>query len=474
MFFVKRIKDRWQTGNGYREVLNIAFPLILSTGAWSIQHFIDRMFLTWYSQEAIAASMPAGMVNWTLTSLLVGTAAYTNTFVAQYFGAKKYQRIGPAVWQGIYLALLSAPVILIFYPLSDSLFSFIGHEAKVQELESDYFKILLFGSPFVVSSNAISGFFSGRGKTMVVMWINIAGMVINIVLDYLFIFGKFGLPEMGVQGAGWATVIAAALTCLLFFIRMVRPEMNARFSTLGGWKFDRELFGRLLRYGLPNGLQFLLELLAFTIFIMLVGKLGVRELAASNIAFNINMLAFLPMYGMSLAVSTLVGQSLGENQPAMALKSTWSAFHLAFTYFGILALGYFFLPGLFLRPFAWQSPSADFAATARLTAQLLRFVAIYSLFDAANMIFSGALKGAGDTRFVAAASIVLSWLLMLLPSFVTLYFFNAGINWLWFFVTLYVVGLGIVFFMRFQKGFWQSMRVIEAEALPQVATDDGE
>ncbi|MFQ5584620.1 MAG: MATE family efflux transporter, partial [Calditrichia bacterium] len=365
-------------------------------------------------------------------------------------------------------------VILIFYPLSNSLFSFIGHEAKVQELESVYFKILLFGSPFVVSSNAISGFFSGRGKTMVVMWINIAGMVVNIVLDYLFIFGKFGLPEMGVQGAGWATVIAAAFTCLLFFLRMIRPEMNDRFSTLRGWKFDRELFGRLLRYGLPNGLQFLLELLAFTIFIMLVGKLGVRELAASNIAFNINMLAFLPMYGMSLAVATLVGQSLGENQPAMALKSTWSAFHLAFTYFGILALGYFFLPSLFLWPFAWQSPSADFAATARLTAELLRFVAIYSLFDAANMIFSGALKGAGDTRFVAAASIVLSWLLMLLPSFVALYFFNAGINWLWFFVTLYVVGLGIVFFMRFQKGFWQSMRVIESEALPQAATDDGE
>ena len=418
MLLVKLVKNRWYMESGYREVLQIAFPLILSTGSWTIQHFIDRIFLTWHSQEAIAASMPASMLSWTVTSLFVGTASYINTFVAQYFGAKRYDRIGASVWQGLYLALFSAPLILIFYPLSDGLFQLIGHQKSVQGLETIYFKMLLFGSPFAVVANAISGFFSGRGKTWVVMWINIAGMFSNIILDYLLIFGNFGFPELGIKGAGIATVIATMITAILFFVYMIRPSMNEKFCTLKNWKFEKELFKRLLRYGVPSGMQFFLEIIAFTIFIMFVGNIGTTELAASNIAFNINMLAFLPMFGMSLAVSALVGQRLGENRPEAAEKTTWSAFHIGFTYFGILALSYVLIPELFLLPFALQSDMEMFHPIARLATILLRFVAIYSLFDAANMIFSGALKGAGDTRFVAIVSIGLSWILMVIPCFI--------------------------------------------------------
>ncbi|NIW98799.1 MAG: hypothetical protein GWN13_11235 [Phycisphaerae bacterium] len=97
-----KLKQRWRERSGYGEVLKIAFPLILSTGSWSVQHFIDRMFLTWYSPQAIAASMPAGLLFWTVISLFVGMAVYVNTFVAQYYGAKRKDRVGPSVWQGIY------------------------------------------------------------------------------------------------------------------------------------------------------------------------------------------------------------------------------------------------------------------------------------------------------------------------------------------------------------------------------------
>lgn len=463
MLVFRSLKTRWQEENGYREVLKIAFPLILSTGSWTIQHFIDRVFLTWYSQEAIAASMPASMVSWTVTSLFVGTASYINTFVAQYYGAKRYERIGASVWQGIYLAMIATPIMFMFYPISEGLFKLIGHHGTVQELESVYFKMLLFGSPFAIVANSISGFFSGRGKTWVVMWTNAAGMVSNVGLDYLLIFGNLGFPEMGIQGAGIATVIATVITAGLFFFIMARPSMNAEFCTLKNWRFDRDLFRRLLRYGVPSGLQFVLEILAFTIFIMLVGKIGIKELAASNIAFNINMLAFLPMLGMTLAVSALVGQRLGENRPDSAEKTTWSAFHIGFFYFGILALSYVLIPHIFLIPFMLQSNPEDFQPIARLAVVLLRFVALYCLFDAANMIFSGALKGAGDTRFVAGASIGLSWVLMIIPCFIAIYFFEVGINWLWFFVTLYVCGLGLMLFFRFKHGIWKSMRVIESE-----------
>ncbi len=457
----ERFIHRWREESGYGEVLQIAFPLILSTGSWSLQHFIDRMFLTWYSPEAIAASMPAGMVNWTLVSVLMGTAVYVNTFVAQYFGARQPERIGPAVWQGIYLSILTIPLIAVFYPLAKPIYFLFGHPEAVEYLEILYFRILLIGAPFIVISNAISGLFTGLGKTWVVMWVNFLGTAVNILLDYLLIFGKLGFPEMGMAGAGWATVIAVMINSVVFFALMARPQFRRMFHTLKGWRFEWKLFRGLIRFGLPNGIQFLLELLAFTLFILLVGKIGLVELAASNIAFNINTLAFMPMYGMTIAVSTLVGQRLGENRPDLAERATWSAFHLGFIYFATIGLGYFFLPELFILPFSWQAESEHFATIHNMIVVLLRFVAVYCLFDAGNMVFSGALKGAGDTRFVATASVGLSWLLMLLPGGLTLYLFHGGVYWLWLFVTLYIVGLCLVFGMRFMKGSWKSMRVIE-------------
>ncbi|RMF60876.1 MAG: MATE family efflux transporter [Calditrichaeota bacterium] len=463
--------QRWNEESGYGEVLRIAFPLILSTSSWSLQHFIDRMFLTWYSPEAIAASMPAGLVNWTLVSIFVGTAAYVNTFVAQYYGARNYERIGSSVWQGLYLSLLASLVAILFVPLAQPIFSLFGHPEGVKQLEVVYFLILLIGAPFLVINNAISSFFTGLGKTWMVMWVNFFSTGVNLFLDYLMIFGKWGFPEMGIAGAAWATVISVMVTSVVLFLLMSQAHYRKKYSTLKNWKFERELFLRLLKYGLPSGFQFFLEIMAFTLFILLVGKIGVIELAASNIAFNINTLAFLPMYGMTIAVSTVVGQRLGENRPELAEKATWSAFHLAFIYFFVLGLGYFFLPDLFIFPFALQAEKEHFDSIQYMIEVLLKFVAVYCLFDAGNMIFSGALKGAGDTRFVAISSVVLSWVLMLIPSYITLRFFSGNIYWLWLFVTLYIAGLCVIFFWRFQKGRWKSMRVIETP-LPEVEKSD--
>jgi len=460
---IQGILRRYREPCGYREILNLAIPLILSTGSWSIQQFIDRIFLTWYSADALAAALPSNLVNWTVISVFIGTAGYTNTFVAQYYGARQYNRIGNAVWQGLYLSLSAILLLAVFYPLADNFFRWVNHPPEVQVMETDYFRILLIGSPLAIAGSALSSFFTGRGDSWTVMWVNIVGMVVNVIFDYLMIFGKWIFPEMGIVGAGWASVMGMSTSTLLFFALTALPRHNRQFQTLSGWRYNHALFKRLLRFGLPNGLQFMLEIVAFTIFIILVGKLGVVELAASNLAFNINTLAFLPMYGMTIAVSTLVGQRLGENQPALAEKSTWSAFHLSFIYFFILATGYFLLPDLFLWPFGLQANPVEFEPVARVTRAILKFVAVYSLFDAANMVFSGALKGAGDTRFVAIWSVALSWVLMIIPAWIALSLFQANIYWMWFFATLFIIALAMFLFLRFLKGPWKKMRVIEPE-----------
>ena len=458
---IKKFNQRWHAESGYREVLKLAFPLVLSTGSVSIQHFVDRMFLTWYSPQAIAASVPGGIVSFTLMCLFIGTAAYVNTFVAQYYGAKQYQQIAPAVWQGIYFALVSGILFLVFIPLAKPIFSLAGHEPGVQVFEVQYFRILCLGALPVFITSAVSGFFGGRGETWIIMWVNILATGVNIALDYLLIFGNCGLPRLGMKGAAIATITAGYTSATVIFLFMMRSRYRKRYATLKNNRFNFQLFKRLMRFGLPNGVHFMLDLLGFTLFILLVGRFGTLALAATNITFNINSIAFMPMIGVGIAVEIIVGQRLGENRPKLARYGTYSALHITFLYMGTIATTYLLFPKVYLLPFAAQADPQQFMLMQRMTMVLLYFVAFYSIFDTMNIIFANALKGAGDTKAVMIISVILSWLTMIVPSYFASVVYNWGLYVTWCFVTLYIMMLGIVFFIRFLGGKWESMRVIE-------------
>ena len=348
-----RIARRWGAAGGYREFLGLALPLILSTASWSIQHFVDRVFLSWYSTEALAAALPAGMANFTFISLFMGTAQYANTFVAQYMGARRLTRVGPAVWQGAYVALFSGLLALLPAAFAGELFAFIGHDPGIRAAETQYFRILCYGTGPQVLSTAFSCFFSGRGQTWVVLAVNVVAISVNIICDYALIFGHWGLPELGIVGAAWATNIGLVVSALCFAVLFLGPRYRSEYATLRGWKPDLKLLLRLLRYGGPNGVNFMLDIMAFTFFLFIVGRLGPIPLAATNLAFHINSLAFMPLIGCSIAVSTMVGQRLGRDQPEAAEYCTWSGFHLAMLYMGTmscgLCLGAGVFPGAFWR-----------------------------------------------------------------------------------------------------------------------------
>ncbi len=456
-----RLKNRWNGKGGYREVLILATPLILSTASWSVQHFVDRMFLSWYSSEALAAAMPAGMLHFSMVSIFMGTVGYVGTFVAQYHGASMYHRIGPAIWQSIYISLVGGLLLLCAIPFAEPVFRLIGHSGQVQHNEVVYFRVICFGGgPYLVST-AISGFFSGRGKTWPIMWVNTLATIVNIILDYVLIFGHWGFPEMGIKGAGIATVLAGLFSLFAFLVLMASDTYNTTYHTLKGWRLEKELFTRLLRFGLPSGVQFFLEMAGFTAFILLVGRLGTTRLVATNIAFNINMLAFMPMIGIGIAISILVGQYLGAEKPELAQTSAYSGFHLTMLYMTSIAAAYVLVPDIFIAPFAMKADPEVFKEVYDFSIILLRFVAIYSLFDTLNIIFSSAIKGAGDTRFVMFMTSGLSLFVLVIPTYLAVMVFDYDLMVSWGIATAYVILIGIAFFLRFLSGKWKTMRVIE-------------
>lgn len=455
------LKERWNAEGGLREVLALAFPLILSTGSWSIQHFVDRMFLSWYSPETIAAAMPSGILNFAVMSLFIGTTSYVSTFVAQYNGAGMNHRVGPAIWQGIYFSMIGGIFMLCLMPLSGPIFDYVGHEGAIRVNEIIFFKYICLGGFPVIASSALSGFYTGLGRPWPVMWVNVFATMVTLVLDYVLIFGNWGFPEMGMKGAAIAMVVSAYLSFFAYIVLLAKSSHKKAFGIFSGWRPDRDLFGRLIRFGLPSGIQFALDMAGFTAFVLILGRLGEVNLAATNIAFNINTLAFMPMVGIGIAVSVLVGRYLGSGKAELASRSTYSGFIMTFVYMSSVAVLYAAVPEIFTAPFAAHSDSASFPEIKELAEILLRFVALYSIFDTMNVIFASALKGAGDTRFVMYMIVLVSLFVLVLPTYVLIMVLGYGIMAAWTIATVYVILLGFMFLFRFRQGSWRKMRVIE-------------
>jgi MATE family multidrug resistance protein len=400
---------------------------------------------------------------------------YASTFVAQYVGAGRKERVGPAVWQALHFALISGLGFLMLVPLVRPFVALTGHGAELQGLEVQYLECLCFATlPFLIVASTNS-FFSGRGETWRVLMTDGTGAAIAVVLCYAWIDGRWGFPAMGIRGAGWALVggtwCAAAVGLTMFLL----PRYRREFNTLAGWRLDPELFRRMMRFGVPNGMQYCFEALAFAIFLVLVGRLGTAEIGATSIVFTINMVALVPMVGLAQAVSVLVGQRLGQNRPDIAAKTVARGVAWCLGYTIAAALIFVSAPRLLARQFGDPDPER-WAAVEPLIPLLLKFVAVYCLFESVSLILSFALRGAGDTRFVSAVTLVFSWLVMVVPTILASRA-GWGLTWVWVFATSYLVLLSLVLTARYRQGKWRTMRVIEstpeapAVASPALALD---
>lgn len=447
-----------------RELLRVALPLVLSSGSLSLMNVIDRIFLTAYSTDALAASTPAGLLHWTAMSLVIGTAGCVTTLVAQYEGAGRKNRVGAAVWQGVWLSLTAGLIFLAVVPLSPAIFAWAGHSEAVQRLEVEYFSVLCYGAVPMTLCSALSGFYSGRGRTLTVMWVNVGLALANIALDYLLIFGIGPFPELGMQGAALATVIAYVGAAGAYFALLSRKAETAEYAVWSHWRFERDLFSRLLRVGLPTGGQFLIDIAGFTIFLCIVGRLSPLCQKATNLAFNLNGLSFVPLMGLGTAVMAIVGRRMGEGRPELATRTVWTAFALGSGWMIVFGLVYVLVPDLILAPYAAGASPAEFAEIRDTAVVLLRYVAFFAFFDAMVVVFSSAVRGAGDTRFPMLVMLGTSWGIMLAPVATAEWLGVNTLHFSWGMCTLAIVISGLVMCLRFLGGRWKTMKIIESDS----------
>ena len=253
-----------KASGSYHDIMRVSMPLVISMTTTVVMTFTDRVFLANYSIDAIAAALPAGIAAFVFLSFFADTAGYSNVIIAQYTGAGVLQRVGRAMWQGIYFSIFAWLIMVGLALCGDSLFELVGHAPEVQRLEVIYFRILCFGSGIHIVGMGLSSFYSGRGVTRPVMIIYFIGMLLNVPLDYALINGVWIFPELGILGAGLATVFSWTVVTALFALIVFTRDNDRVFKVLKNYHFNLDLFRRLLRFGVPSGLQFSLDAVSYT------------------------------------------------------------------------------------------------------------------------------------------------------------------------------------------------------------------
>ncbi|MBK8270097.1 MAG: MATE family efflux transporter [Planctomycetes bacterium] len=334
---------------------------------------------------------------------------------------------------------------------------------EVQKLQAEYCRVALWSLPFGVACAGLEGFFNGVQKPGVALKAIIAALVCNVVGNYLLIFGKFGLPAMGVQGAAIATLLGWALRVGILAIVFLSKEFHENYRTRDTWRFDASKLRGLVNVGGPTGIQWMLDIGAwFLFFAVIMQKFGTATLAASNIGMQYMHIAFMPAIGVGIALCTLVGHAIGEGKPEIARQKTRGALLVCVTYMGFIGLIFLAIPG-FLVSFI----STD-TAVIEAGVGVLLWAALFQVSDALCIIYINALRGAGDTRWPAIVVVILCWTVFLSGGYMMA---TQMPHWKhhgpWMMCTLYITILGILFWRRFEGGAWRRINLFKNKVLPE-------
>lgn len=439
---------------GLREILRLALPIIVSMASSTVMGFIDTWIVSLVGTAEVAAAMPASVIAYTLTALPLGIAYCVSTFTAQTLGRGIPEEGAAFAWQGLYLSVVVGIACFMLWPAAPGFFSLFGHEAEIVVLEVMYFRVRLWGIGFAVAVGALSGFFYGIHQPKVPLFAMVIANVANVVLCYALVFGQLGAPALGFTGAAWAMVLGFAVQTAVLLSVFLSRACHAEFSTRSSWRLSWPRLRQLLHIGWPAGTQSALDVLGWGVLIvLLVGRFGKEHLAASNIAIQYMSISFMPAMGLAQALTALVGRYIGEGRIELAIRRVYEALFLALSYMALMGVIYFVFRNVFIAFFNTDP------AVIQMGSSILLCAVVLQVFDGMGITFAGALRGAGDTHWIAGLTVALLLGVFAPLSLGSVVFTDLQSLGPWLAGTVNVILLGLVLWGRFAWGKWQKIDI---------------
>lgn len=459
-----------------RHLLAIAGANVASTLAQTVMSLVDFWIVSKLpdASAAQAAVTSGSLIFLTIFGFQLGAMTCTTTVVSQSLGAGRRRDCSSYAWQGVWLSLMFGLLGFALWPVMPQFFGLFGHDALVTTFETGYTQIRLLSLGAAGITVALGHYFIGIHRPWPNTYSAIASNVVNAVLAYGLVFGKWGLPAMGVPGAALGTVIATVFRMAWLFWSLLYSTGVQEFESRRTWRWNSDKVRRLLYVGWPSGTWMVLEIGAWATFqVAVIGMFGRDPMAATAAVWRYTELSFMPAVGIGIAIATMVGRSIGENRRDLAYRRARMGVVLNAVYMGTLGVCFV----LFRRPLI-EVFSHD-PNVIELATWMMIFAAVFQVFDAFTISYQNALRGAGDTRWPAVVGACLAWGIMIgCGWFVGRVRPDWGPYGPWTCATLYVVFVGTSFRIRWRQGEWEKLDIIGrggpiVSELAVVPTDSG-
>ncbi len=437
----------------YKTIWQIAFPIIISGIAQNVVNVTDTAFLGQVSNAAMGAAGNAGIFYFVLIITGMGFTTGAQIIIGRRNGENNPLEIGKIVDHAFYFVI---PLALVLFGLvqlfSHHFFNAIVQSENILILANDFINVRIWGILFAFLNFTFIAFFVGITKTRILSYVTIVMMLVNVILDYVLIFGHFGFPEMGVKGAALASVISEGCAFLFFVIYTLKKVDLNKYELFGFKRFDSSVLSRMFNVSFPIMLQNFLSLSSWFIFFMIIEKMGEEELAISHIVRSIYMVLMIPLFGFSSATNTLVSNLIGEGRSneilAMIKKIIWMS--LGFTF--ILSFISFFIPE-YLTSFYTN----DVGLISR-TVETLHVINFTMFFFCISFILFNGVTGTGNTRtsmVIEATNIVI----YLSSAYFIAIILKSSLPVVWASEFIYFGFLGLFSYLYLKYGNWKKKKI---------------
>lgn len=444
-----------------RTLLSLAWPIVLARSSQSIIGFCDALMIAPLGEDALAATTTGAVNTLALVMLPMGLVFIVQSFASQLQGKGDLHGARRYAWYGLIMAAVVAILGAALIPLVPAALGVLSYEPSVHELMSEYMAIRLLAVGAIIATEALGNWYGGLGNTRLHMAAGILAMVLNVFCNWVLIQGNLGMPALGVKGAAIASVIATWAGFGLLALVFARGWGTGRPQGALGLRWTE--MARMLRFGVPNGVNWFLEFAAFTFFInVVVGSLGTVPLAAMMVVMQINSVSFMPAFGLSSAGAILAGQAIGKDRrddvPAIVGRTTAVA---AMWQCGVGVL-YLLMPATLM---SWFTPPTENAAELlALGTTLLAISAAWQLFDATAMSLGEALRAAGDTAWSMWVRMGLAWVAFVPGGWLAVHVLDGGPVAAVLCIVAYIGVLAAVFAYRFYlSGAWRNIDMTGSE-----------
>ncbi|MGB9840039.1 MATE family efflux transporter [Thermovenabulum sp.] len=454
-FFKKVFNINEETYPVLKSIWNLAWPVVIEQTLAMVSQVVDMAMVGRLGATSVAAvglSMQPFML---INSIIMGLSVGTTTFCARAKGAKNDEEAGLVLVESmIFSFILGLLLVISGFIFAEKILDFMNAEEKVKEIGAVYFRAMMPGMMFFFLFTIITAALRGVGDTKTPMIVNLQLNIIHIILNYILIFGKFGIPALGALGAGISTSISRFIGAMIIFYKLKNPKgvLYIEFLKLVK-RFNYDLFKRIIYISVPAALERIISSAGQMQYARQVASLGTLLYAAHSISINVESFSYMPGIGFATAATALTGLKLGAKDFQGARISVSISNRMAVITMGIMGLLFFIFPVFFLRIYTDDPQIIERAAV------LLRIVAFTQIPEAISFVISGALKGAGDTRFVLYVNIVGMWIVRLSLTSLFMRYFHLSILGAWIAMFIDWVVRAILYFYRLKSEKWQFLKI---------------